>query len=79
MPFQAYSASFSLEDIKALRKAYTLALDDLSAERITLPPDEIPALRQKLAQLILASACSGKRNVDELKQIALRGASKRRR
>jgi hypothetical protein len=33
----------------------------------------MPALKKNLAQIILASACSGKRDVEQLKEIALRG------
>ena len=73
MPFQAYASYFSLEQLKAMRSAYAAALNDLSVQVLTVPPDKVPALKGKLAQLILASACNKKREVDELKEIALRG------
>ena len=41
----------------------------------TLTPDQVPVLQKKLAQIILASACNGKRDVEQLKEIALRGVS----
>jgi hypothetical protein len=36
-------------------------------------------LKKNLAQIILASACTGKRDVEQLKEVALRGVSKRAR
>jgi hypothetical protein len=36
-----------------------------------------PCAEKKLAQIILASACNGKRDVAQLKDIALRGVSGR--
>jgi hypothetical protein len=79
MPFEAYSAYFSPVEVKALSTAYDAAWNDLWAQRLTLPPDQIPLLKRKLAQLILASACNGKRDVAELKRTALRGALARHR
>ena len=38
-------------------------------------PDQVSVLQKKLAQIILASACNGKRDVAQLKEIALRGVS----
>jgi hypothetical protein len=34
-------------------------------------------LKKNLAQIILASACTGNREVEQLKEVALRGVSKR--
>jgi hypothetical protein len=73
MPFQSYASYFSLEELKAMRSAYAAALNDLSSQTLTVPPGKVPALKGKLAQLILASACNKKREADELKEIALRG------
>jgi len=73
MPFEPFASYFGHAELKALREAYTATLDDLSAEVLALPPDKLPLFKQKLAQLILASACNRKRNADELKEIALRG------
>ena len=36
-----------------------------------------PFLKKNLAQIILASACNGKRDMQQLKEIALRGVSGR--
>jgi hypothetical protein len=52
MPFQAYSSHFRPEEAKTLAAAYDAAWNDLSAERLTLPPDQIPVLKRRLAQLI---------------------------
>lgn len=73
MPFQSYASYFSLEELKSMRSAYAAALNDLSSQTLTVPPGKVPALKGKLAQLILASACNKKREADELKEIALRG------
>lgn len=73
MPFRAYAAYFSPEELEVMGSAYTTTLTELSARALMVPPDKVPALKQKLAQLILASACNRKRDADELKEIALRG------
>ena len=59
--------------------AYDAAWRDLWTKRLTLPAEQVPALKKNLAQIILASACSGKRDVGPLKEIALRGVSGRSR
>jgi hypothetical protein len=46
-------------------------------KRLTLSSDQLPVLKNNLAQIILASACNGKRDVEQLKDIALRGVSGR--
>jgi hypothetical protein len=38
-------------------------------------PNQISVLKKKLAQVILASACNGEREVDQLKAIALKALS----
>lgn len=76
---RAYSSHFRPEEAKTLAAAYEAAWNDLCAEGLTLPPDQIPLLKQRLAQLILASACNGKRDLEQLKEIALRGAPLRHR
>ena len=47
------------------------------AKRLTLNPDQVPVLKKNLAQIILASAYNGKREMQQLKEIALRGVSGR--
>jgi hypothetical protein len=51
-----------------------------SADQETRPPltpEQIQVLKKNLAQIILASACNGKRDAARLKEIALRGVSGR--
>jgi hypothetical protein len=78
MPFEAYSAYFRPEELGVLAAAYDAAWQDLWTERLTLGAEQTLVLKKNLAQIILASACTGKRDVDRLKEIALRGVSGRR-
>jgi len=78
MPFEAYSAYFRAEELGVLAAAYDAAWQDLWTERLTLGAEQTLVLKKNLAQIILASACNGKRDVDQLKEIALRGVSTRR-
>ena len=73
MPFRDYSPCFQPEELAALTAAYDAAWQHLSADRITLNRDQVHILKKNLAQIILASACNGKRDVEQLKEIALRG------
>jgi hypothetical protein len=57
--------------------AYDAAWQDLWTKRLTLSADQVPVLKKNLAQIILASARNGKRDVEQLKEIALRGVSGR--
>jgi hypothetical protein len=79
MPFEAYSAYFRPEELDILAAAYDEAWHDLWTERLTLGAEQTSVLRKKLAQIILASACNGKRDVAQLKEVALRGVSSRDR
>ena len=76
MQLRDYSSFFEPEDFRALTAAYDAAWQHLSTER-PVPFDQMPALKKNLAQIILASACNGKRDVEQLKEVALRGISKR--
>jgi hypothetical protein len=42
-----------------------------------LTADQAAVLKKNLAQIILASACNGERDIEQLKEIALRGVSGR--
>ena len=75
MSLRDYSSFFRPEEFDALTAAYDAAWRDLWTKRLTLPAEQVPALKKNLAQIILASACSGKRDVGQLKEIALRGVS----
>jgi len=79
MPFEAYSAHFRPDELDTLAAAYEAAWQDLWTERLTLGAEQTSVLKNNLAQIILASACSGKRDVTQLKEVALRGASSRAR
>ena len=57
--------------------AYDAAWQHLQTNRPTLTADQVRVLKKNLAQIILASACTGKRDVERLKEIALRGVSSR--
>ena len=72
-----YSSFFQPEEFDALTAAYEAAWQDLWTKRLTLNPDQVPVLKKNLAQIILASACNGKRDMQQLKEIALRGVSGR--
>ena len=72
MQLRDYSSFFAPEDFRVLTAAYDAAWQHLSVER-PVPPEQTPALKKKLVQIILASACNGKRDVEQLKEIALRG------
>lgn len=76
MRLRDYSAFFQPEEFAALRAAYEAAWQDLWTRRLTLTAAQVPILKNNLAQIILASACNGTRDVDQLKEIALRGVSR---
>ena len=77
MRLRDYSSFFRPEEFNALTAAYNAAWRDLWTKRLTLPADQVPVLKRNLTQIILASACNGKRDVKQLKEIALRGVSGR--
>jgi hypothetical protein len=77
MRLRDYSYFFRPEEFDALTAAYDAAWQDLWTKRLTLTADQVPVLKKNLAQIILASACNGKRDVEQLKEIALRGVSGR--
>jgi len=79
MPFEAYAAHFRPEELDILAAAYHAAWQDLWTERLTLGAEQTSVLKKNLAQIILASACNGKRDVTQLKEVALRGVSSRAR
>ena len=77
MRLRDYSSFFQPQEFDALTAAYEAAWQDLWTKRLTLNPDQVPVLKKNLAQIILASACNGKRDMEQLKEIALRGVSGR--
>src|SRR5690349_1854037 len=79
MPFEAYSAYFRPEELDILAAAYAAAWQDLWTEKLTLGAEQTSVLKKKLAHIILASACNGKRDVTQLKDVALHGVPSRAR
>ena len=77
MRLQDYSSFFRPEEFDAMTAAYDAAWQHMRTNRPTLTADQVQVLKKKLAQMILASACTGKRDVVRLKEIALRGVSAR--
>jgi hypothetical protein len=77
MHLRDYSSFFQPEEFDALTAAYDAAWQHLRTNRLSLTADQVPVLKKNLAQIILASACNGKRDVEQLKEIALRGVSGR--
>jgi hypothetical protein len=75
MRLQDYSSFFRPEEFDAMTAAYNAAWQHLRTHGPTLTGDQIGVLKKNLAQIILASACNGKRDVERLKDIALRGVS----
>src|SRR4029079_12538575 len=77
MPFRDYSPFFLPEELDALTAAFEAAWQQLSLNKLTLSTEQVSVLKRDLAQIILASACNGKLDVEELKEIALRPVSDR--
>jgi hypothetical protein len=71
MPFRRYSSYFPSDELDAFTAAYEAAWQHFQATG-TATPDQADVLKKNLAQIILASACKGEREVEQLKAIALR-------
>jgi hypothetical protein len=70
MPFRDCSSYFLPDELNAFTAAYEAAWQQLRATRTT--PDQAAVLKKNLVHVILASACKGEREVEQLKDIALR-------
>jgi len=66
MRLQHYSSFFRPEEFDAMTAAYDAAWQHLQTNRPTLTADQVRVLKKNLAQIILASACTGKRDVERL-------------
>jgi hypothetical protein len=77
MPFRDYSPFFLPEELDALTAAFEAAWQHLRLNRLTLSAEQERVLNRNLAQIILDSARNGTRDVEELKEIALRHVSGR--
>jgi hypothetical protein len=69
--FQKYAAFFQPHELEALSTAYDAAWQQVRATR-AIEAAQTSVLKNNLAQIILASACTGERDTERLKQIALR-------
>jgi hypothetical protein len=76
MAFREYAAFFQPHELEALNAAYDAAWENIVTKLMT--PAEAVNLKNRLAQVILASACTGERDANRLKQIAVRALSSRR-
>ena len=70
MPFRECSSYFLPDELNAFTAAYEAAWEQLRATRTT--PNQDAVLKKNLAQIILAAACKGEREIEQLKDIALR-------
>ena len=77
MHLRDYLSFFRPLEFDAMTAAYDAAWQHMRTNRPTLTADQVQVLKKNLAQMILASACTGKRDVVRLKEIALRGVSAR--
>jgi hypothetical protein len=75
--FKKYAAFFQPHELDALSAAYVAAWREVRSARHVNPNDAM-VLRNNLAQIILASACTGERDTERLKQIALRAILSKR-
>jgi hypothetical protein len=71
MTFQKYAAFFQAHELEALTAAYDAVWQHIRATN-AIEASEALVLKNNLAQIILASACTGERDTERLKQIALR-------
>ena len=77
MPFREVASFFQPEQLDKLNAAFDAALQQLLAVNDVGTEPQIESLRKKLAQHIIASACTGQRDVEMLTENALRALVKR--
>ena len=70
MTFQRYAPLFQPDELHVLTAAYNSAWQDLLTTR-TLNATQAHVVEKKLAQVILASACTSERDAARLKETAL--------
>ena len=77
MPFQPYASYFKPEELDTLTAAFNATWQELSAAGMDLSTeDKVALVKRKLAQRILVSATAGGvRDVETLKEQALRSLS----
>jgi hypothetical protein len=73
MPFREYAPYFKPEELATLTAAFDAAWQELSAAHTDLTTeDKVALLKKKLAHRILASATGGVREMETLKEQALK-------
>ncbi|MGE5304107.1 MAG: hypothetical protein ACM3TN_12400 [Alphaproteobacteria bacterium] len=77
MRLQDFASFFRRDEFAAMTAAYDAAWQHLRFHKPELTDNQAKNLKRKLAQIILASACNGIRDVVRLKEIALRAVSGR--
>jgi hypothetical protein len=76
MPFKAYKGFFKPEELDSLNHAYDAAWQHVQRSTTgAMSPSRATDLKNRIAKMILASACTGERNKERLTEIALRGVS----
>lgn len=70
-PFREFSGFFGPDDLDAMTAAYVAAWSQLCMG-VAIAPHQIGAMKKKLVEIILASACTGERKPERLKDVALR-------
>ena len=73
--FQDFGPFFGPEDLDSMSAAFDAVWYQLCFWGLVTSPLEIAATRKKLAQVILAAACTGDRSRERLKDVALRALS----
>jgi hypothetical protein len=74
MTFQKYAAFFRPDELDVLTAAYDAAWQHVWTTN-ALNETQAAVIKENLAQIILASACSGERDMERLKEIALRAVT----
>jgi hypothetical protein len=70
MPFREFSSYFPTDELDAFTAAYEAAWQHLCATGTT--HDQAGVLKKNLAQIILASACKGEREVEQAESYCVR-------
>ncbi len=78
MTFQKYAAFFQPHELDALTAAYNAVWQQVWTIS-ALNESQAAVIKNNLAQVILASACTGERDRERLKEIALRAVTVSRR
>jgi hypothetical protein len=73
--FQDFAPFFGPEDLDSMSAAFDAVWYQLCFWGLVTSPLQVTATRKKLAQVILAAACTGDRSRERLKDVALRALS----